>query len=286
MSSVVYPVRGGMEDWAYSGSWEGYPIITQPCEPHTYNGYNPKKTLYQKYYKDALKSIMFLLEISHSKFPEQMSLGKKNTECLLNLKRNAFFNKKVVTKDCLDPINDGYIPRLLRLSLALVDMMEPYVNFEHKLINEENNTFNFYLKWAVGGSIDVSETLVVYDFVDDVEMIKEKVTKARKNSELIEMFRFKSKKLSGMGVWNNGFKEKNHFKYHAKFTSEKKFLVFIVLARADSSWSVNDKPDPLVAPQSHIANLRNNDEYVAKNKLFKLQGNRYQASKLGIVVLN
>ena len=46
MSNIVYPVTGGMEDWAYAGSWEGEPIITQPCTPTEYNGYDKEKTLY------------------------------------------------------------------------------------------------------------------------------------------------------------------------------------------------------------------------------------------------
>ena len=70
-----------------------------------------------------------------------------------------------------------------------------------------------------------------------------------------------------MGVWNNNYKENNLFKYQTKFKSNKKFLVFIVLARADSSWGFSDNADPNVGPQSHISNLRNNDDYVAKNKL-------------------
>ena len=286
MSSVVYPVRGGMEDWAYSGSWEGFPIITQPCEPHTYNGYNPNKTLYDKYYKDALKSIMFLLEISHNKYPQQMSLGRNNIDCLLNLKTNAFFNKKANSKTCLDPINDGYIPRILRLTLTLLDMTEPDINFKHKLTKEREFAYNFYIKWAIGGSINVSETLVLYDFTNDEESIKEKIRNTKKNSELFNQFRFKSKKLKGMGVWNNNYKSKNLFRYHSKFKTQKKFLVFIILARADVNWGVNNKADPNVGPQSHIANLRNNDDYVAENKDFILKGNKYQASKLGIVNLN
>ena len=286
MSSIVYPVRGGMEDWAYSGSWEGYPIITQPCEPQTYNGYNPNKTLYEKYYKDALKSIMFLLEISHDKYPEQLSLGRKNTDCLLNLKRNAFFNKKASTKKCLDPINDGYIPRLIRLSLALIDMVEPYVNFEHKLINEGNNTYQSLIKWAVGGSIDVNETMVLYDFVDNVKVFKEKVYKTKLNTDLFELFRFKSKKLKGLGIWNNNYKDKDQFRYHVKFKTQKKALIFIILAQVDSNWGINGKSDPPVGPQSHIANLRNKDDYVAHNKDFLLRGKKYHASKLGVIYLN
>ena len=100
MNGVVYPVTGGMEDWAYSGSWEGSPIITQSCKPKTYGGYDKEKTSYDKNYKDALKSIMFLLEVSNEKTPEQKLLGRRNIDCLINIRPNAFFNKITENKNC------------------------------------------------------------------------------------------------------------------------------------------------------------------------------------------
>lgn len=72
---MVYPVRGGFEDWAYSASWEGEPIITDYCSPSTYHGYNPEKTKYTKNYKDAVKAISFLLETSNDKTPFEGNLG-------------------------------------------------------------------------------------------------------------------------------------------------------------------------------------------------------------------
>ena len=44
MNSFVYPVHGGMEDWAYAGSWAG---SSKPCTPRTFGGYAAERTQYQ-----------------------------------------------------------------------------------------------------------------------------------------------------------------------------------------------------------------------------------------------
>ena len=75
MNDLVYPVRGGFEDWAYSASWEGYPVITQSCEPATYRGYSKEKTNYSVNYPDSVKAISLLLETSDDKTPFENNLG-------------------------------------------------------------------------------------------------------------------------------------------------------------------------------------------------------------------
>lgn len=79
MNDMVYPVRGGFEDWAYSGSWEGQPVITEACSPITYGGYSSEKTNYSKNYKNAVKAISFLLETSNDKTPYEGNLGIINS---------------------------------------------------------------------------------------------------------------------------------------------------------------------------------------------------------------
>ena len=44
LNSIVYPVTGGMEDWAYAASWDtGY---APKCSPRTYGGYPVQKTTF------------------------------------------------------------------------------------------------------------------------------------------------------------------------------------------------------------------------------------------------
>jgi hypothetical protein len=45
LNDNVYPVNGGMEDWAYGGSWEK-DAIGEGCDPSTYGGYSSSKTVY------------------------------------------------------------------------------------------------------------------------------------------------------------------------------------------------------------------------------------------------
>ena len=42
MNDVIYPVEGGMEDWAYGGSWHNEKTY---CRPNTYKGYPKGKQL-------------------------------------------------------------------------------------------------------------------------------------------------------------------------------------------------------------------------------------------------
>jgi len=48
MNEQVYPVHGGMEDWAYAGSWDHTQSQGPPngCTPTTYGGYPADKTRY------------------------------------------------------------------------------------------------------------------------------------------------------------------------------------------------------------------------------------------------
>jgi len=75
MNEVVYSVRGGFEDWAYSGSWEGSPIITNGCTPDSYKGYDASKSKYDEKYLEATKALSILLETSESKIPNDYFLG-------------------------------------------------------------------------------------------------------------------------------------------------------------------------------------------------------------------
>lgn len=228
MSGTVYPVRGGMEDWAYSGSWEGDPIINK-CTPRTYNSYSESRTDY-KNYEDALKSIMFLLEVSNDKNPDQKLLGRKNLNCLLNLRENAFFNKlKSNKKICLDPLIDGYIPRVLRLSLTLIDLLEPYVNVVIKRISN-----NLIVDWIVGGAIRVDKTFILFDYVDDPLKFKKRFNKITDNSKLNKLFTFRSKPKFGKAIWDEAFSSRDYFRDNIDLVkSKRKFLVFIVVAQVD-----------------------------------------------------
>jgi hypothetical protein len=283
MSGMVYSVTGGMEDWAYSGSWEGSPIITQPCNPTTYNNYDSSKTNYDKNHKDALKSIMFLLEVSHEKDPQQVTLGRMNLDCIINLRSNAFFNEITPNKQlCLDDYIDGYVPRIIRLSLTLIDLLSPYVNYRTK-----ENQDEIEVEWAVGGSINVDSTYIVYDyFENDDSKEKSDCFKNKFDSDDLESIKkklkFQTKSVCGKGIWNVEYTAKDNFKQTLK-KKENFTLVFMIIANVDKSWGQRNNPDPDINPQTHIANLRTNANYKASNHQFELKGSNFFKSKLAVI---
>lgn len=104
MNDKVYYVRGGMEDWAYAGSWDPDRVIE--CAPKTYDPYPAHKTVYNN---STLRVYNILVEASHQKIPSQSKLG--TSENVLDMNTNG----------------NGHISRNIRLSLSAHDLVEPYV---------------------------------------------------------------------------------------------------------------------------------------------------------------
>jgi len=280
MTSTVYFVRGGMEDWAYGGSWEGYPIINH-CTPETYpdSPYPKSKTDYTDK-KDAIKSIMFLLEASDMKTPEMKLLGRNSLDCLINMKPNPFFNQ-VITENaiCKDKLVDGYIPRILRISLALIDLLEPYISLKNTVV-EAKNTLN--VQWIVGGSVSVDESFVLYDYVSrqEAENIYKKINETKNNEDVFKIFKRQSQAFKGKGIWANNFTtaipNSDIFQMDLKFPENStSVLVYIVIAKVDSNWAGHIESEPLLNPQTHIVNLRTDSNFVAKNGAYALRGQKY-----------
>jgi hypothetical protein len=68
-------VEGGMEDWAYAGSWENNSTNIKPikqCQPKTVNKYAQEKTSYDD---SSLKNVMYLVETAREKRPRESELG-------------------------------------------------------------------------------------------------------------------------------------------------------------------------------------------------------------------
>jgi hypothetical protein len=123
LNHIVYPVTGGMEDWAYAASWEN---------EHTPNGSggrgefangpigqcqpDNKRTGYSAYGKErtaphpsAFAAFNILVETSDSKHPSHKVFG-----------HSADLFK-------VDGSGQGHIPRNIRLALLMLDVVQPYV---------------------------------------------------------------------------------------------------------------------------------------------------------------
>jgi hypothetical protein len=107
INDVVYPVRGGMEDWAYAGSWMNN-TGSAPCQPSNFGGYPVKQT---QYTDDQLRIINVLVETSDKKAPPAEMFGD--------------------TRELLKPdgAGNGHVSRNIRLALAMSDLVEPYVQW-------------------------------------------------------------------------------------------------------------------------------------------------------------
>lgn len=106
MNDKVYYVRGGMEDWAFAGSWDPDRVIQ--CAPRTFGGYSAEKTTYNN---STLRAFNMLVETSYPKTPARNDLGKRNNPL-----------------DSTSGEDNGHIVRNLRLALLAMDVVEPYVS--------------------------------------------------------------------------------------------------------------------------------------------------------------
>ncbi len=108
LNDNVYPVDGGMEDWAYGASWEAG-LVGEGCRPATFGGYPAARTQYDDF---AIRALNILVETSDQKSPADDSFGMADA-----------------VLDARKPGGDGHVPRNVRLGLLLADVVEPYVEW-------------------------------------------------------------------------------------------------------------------------------------------------------------
>jgi len=147
MNTIVYPVTGGMEDWAYAASWDSSYAPT--CRPLSFGGYPESKTQYSS---DMLRAFNILIETSNIKAPPT-NLGA--SEHVLQGSGSS---------------HDGHVARNLRICLAMADLVRPYLVWtpspEHLVLPPSmaaavtvGDTVN--LAWDVGGANHVGATGVI-----------------------------------------------------------------------------------------------------------------------------
>ena len=100
MNSIVYPVHGGMEDWAYAASWDSALSVRGGCSAKNYD--RARTSMYD----DASnRCAMILVETSNDKAGPQRLFG---------------------AEDNLFGIGPGHVARNIRLALVAIDIVEPY----------------------------------------------------------------------------------------------------------------------------------------------------------------
>jgi len=112
MGSTVYPVNGGMEDWAYGASWaedrdDDHAMCIVTNDSSEVGEYAGKKTIYG----DAThRCITYLVETATEKQPAEKTLGEETDEILDR-----------------DGVGNGHVPQNVRL--ALLSRMSRYTTF-------------------------------------------------------------------------------------------------------------------------------------------------------------
>ena len=176
MNPLVYPVKGGMEDWAYASSWDKTPGWVRPCTPTTYmksGAYPAVKTIYTS---DMLKTLNILIETNSAKAPDPTILGSVHQ--LLMPERAADHS-------------DGDIPRNIRLQLMMIDLVQPYLHWNDQIDNDPKYLQRFWdrimkdanergtgssehpfigtehieVGWEIGGALTVDDTALFYGYI-------------------------------------------------------------------------------------------------------------------------
>ncbi len=234
MNSALYPVRGGMEDWAYAGSWDTSIKDQITCSPDTFGGYDSSKMTYE----DAtLRAFNYLVETSDDKTPAPEMLGYPGH--VLNI---------------LNPSDNGHITRNIRLALLLTDVVEPYVVWSSEFENSPSTTVfqgkKLTYTWEVGGAftIDASRLLVgpwpshISDFsIADLNIFLESVDFATVNQ-----------------TSTNSPPQRVSFQEELVLSTPGDYFVLPV-AVVDQGWlTTADGASPPYPPQTHLANARTN----------------------------
>ncbi|MEE4247495.1 MAG: M14 family zinc carboxypeptidase [Kangiellaceae bacterium] len=108
MTDTVYAVEGGLEDWAYTASWENTVNPTHPvtnCHAQTLGGYN-----ITTYNNHSYRVAMLLVEMDDQKTPDESRLG----ETTVDIRTGS-----------------GLVPKFAQMCLAATDLVEPHFVIDH-----------------------------------------------------------------------------------------------------------------------------------------------------------
>ena len=240
MNAIVYPVKGSMEDWMYASAWDKKKLtkcvddnfFTTPID----NG----------------RSEVFLVETSNSKRPLPNSMGSL---------------KNVLDPSLNLPVN-GHATRNIRLALASIDLVEPYVCIRNVHIDSSKGVGNLY--WYVGGASSVDATfLTVQSASVSVESLLNADNQGSKlflhnlisdeHSEPPTAKKIRNTQWSPGGIGVDESKASSLVTESFQLPKQAGIYWIIANARVDKSWGAQSQGNPSdIPPQSHLANARTN----------------------------
>ncbi|KAF8820832.1 putative zinc carboxypeptidase [Cardiosporidium cionae] len=220
---IIYPVNGGLIDFAYGGSWLSTPKPINTCKNIDY----PLKNTLQD--PSSFKCLLYLIETDYPKRPDPSMLGMFS----------ELFNQSM---------NNGLVSRNIRMALKLIELAEPAVLFEKipsKILLPGDS---LYLK-AYGVGCDQMTAI-------NIELHKGICSAASKNSNgsITLLYVTKISPLhpcSSLAIWNHSFsssKAKTELKNPLNIEWKPPFLL--------KHWGVQQSPFPNAPPRSHLARAR------------------------------
>ena len=281
MNHVIYPVEGGMEDWAYGGSWHSEKTY---CKPNTYKGYRKEKTTYDD---ETLRTVLYLVETSDNKIPNANTLGTRYQRTAEQDSGSKSKKTKFDSNNLLYPAThgDGHIPRNIRLSLGVLNAVEPYIKIQYvkpkgfRKSGSKRDTMVFFMQevgvnlngvekidslhckysqegdcqvsniintkdWSAYGGLSIADNLVIIDVTLKISLSKfERLsTKDRKEDYVLQ-----------------------------------------VGLRCDSHWSQIPKNSADKVHEAHWVNVRTNPQYKVENAHAKIIGRDIWWSKDTVV---
>ena len=304
LNKVVYPVKGGMEDWAYTGSWDKGNV--HPCRPTTYNRdgiapYPKERTIYN----DAqLRSFNFLIEASDIKTPRD-GWGKvgDSWDTIWNVDDSEF---------------DGHIPRNMRISMFLINSAQTYVMIRSSPktveFDVEKNIFignqdSFTIQWMVSGAMSVYDYDLMFTLKEDQNNEDWNVLKMQKNPNWRRNLDVNSIDKLKNKEWKFLIEESTELTVHVMRQIAKECIGISadaegkrhcpiwmnVRVKVDDQWMDNRdlKTGQLVrtypqgvGPQSHVGNARNmnEDDWNMKNNKFFVKASEWWMAETPIRV--
>jgi hypothetical protein len=265
MNDLVYPVNGGMEDWAYAGSWDPNRVVA--CDPITYDGYPASRT---KYDNATLRVFNMLVETSDDKEPTS-NLGTSLD--IMNI----------------SPVGNGHVARNIRLALMALELVEPYVvirtvqdlDLSEDLVPLEESTQNcprpkevavsrtsIDIDWTVGGALHVDESALFFgkwgtfdkslldcETYPEWSPLETKLTPATAQSVTSGDTEFGGSTAARVPP--------TVFSAAIDLTKYKEGdrIAVVAVARVDQHWADRVDAQPPLGPQSHIVNARTNQSW-------------------------
>lgn len=282
MSTLVYPVDGGMEDWAYAGSWENAvskdirPI--KQCMPGTFSEYRMEWESIRSNWDYKLRCLMYLAETSHAKKPNENTLGNDDK-----------------VKDVFDfeRYNDfyGHVIRNMRLIYAGADMIYASVYIEMTKVvvvnsNSNSNSNEMVLPFTLMGCYSVKNVSLfsINYYALSKEMLTETFFNKATTLNLVNSLPINNNNTTLQCYWSNysqtySFTIPTHNKHistNTTFDTDIKGSIYFIRGEApDSTWSTQEHPDPNVSPQSHVVRSKTNLTYFLSNGNYTVKSNYY-----------